>query len=226
MIKYAEIGDIVYFWFASNLNTGNAGDGATPTYVVRLAGAVAGAAKVSSGTPTLLSHADYSDGSYEIAIPTTGWSAGEYAVFCSLTISSVNPNGFVGSFKLRAAGTGAIKVDLVSVNASLQTATLDTIKTDMDNNSTKLEAIKAKTDLLYSGSGVPHPFQVKDNFENVVSGAVVTVCTDSQGLNVVATGQTDETGFVSPVFVLQPGTYYFFVTADGELPGVTQETVA
>ena len=102
--KYAEIADTVYFWFAANLTTGAAGDGATPLYDVRLAGAAANAAPTASGTPALLSHADYTDGLYEIAIDTTGWSAGEYAVFCTLTISTVNPAGFCGSFKLSAAG--------------------------------------------------------------------------------------------------------------------------
>ena len=114
--KYAEIGDIVYFWFAINDGTGNAADGATPSYVVRLAGAAASAAPVMTGTPTLLTNAGYSDGSYEIAIDTTGWAAGEYAIFSSLLISAVNPNGFVGSFNLRTAGTGALKVDTVTVS--------------------------------------------------------------------------------------------------------------
>lgn len=110
--KYAEVADTVYFWFAANLTTGAAGDGATPLYDVRLAGAAANAAPTASGTPTLLSHADYSDGLHEIAIDTTGYSAGEYAVFCTLTISTVNPAGFCGSFKLRPAGTGALKIEL------------------------------------------------------------------------------------------------------------------
>jgi hypothetical protein len=106
--KDAAIGDTVHFWFAANLTTGAAGDGATPLYDVRLAGAAAGAAPVLSGTPTLLSHADYTDGLHEIAVAATegnGFAAGnEYAVFCTLTISTVNPAGFVGSFKLVASG--------------------------------------------------------------------------------------------------------------------------
>lgn len=103
--KYAEIADTVYFWFAANETTGTAGDGATPLYDVRLAGAAAGAAPTTGGTPTLLSHADYSPGLFEIAIDTTGQAAGEYAVFCTLTISTVNPAGFCGSYKLRTAAT-------------------------------------------------------------------------------------------------------------------------
>ena len=111
--KYAEIGDTVYFWFAANTTAGAAGDGATPLYDVRLAGALANAAPTAEGTPTLLTHANYSDGVHEIAIDTTGYAAGEYAVFCSLTISTVNPAGFCGSFKLRTAGTGALNTRTV-----------------------------------------------------------------------------------------------------------------
>lgn len=109
--KYAEIGDIVYFWFAANTTAGSAGDGATPLYVVRLAGAAANAAKKTSGTPTLLTHSDYYDGIHEIAVNTAGWDAGEYSVFCSLTISTVNPAGFCGSVLLRTAET-AISGDI------------------------------------------------------------------------------------------------------------------
>jgi hypothetical protein len=113
--KYAEIADTVYFWFAANDVTGTAGDGATPLYDVRLAGAAADAAPTASGTPTLLSHANYSAGLFEIAIDTTGYAAGEYAVFCTLTISTVNPAGFCGSFKLRTAGTGALNTNTISI---------------------------------------------------------------------------------------------------------------
>lgn len=113
--KYAEIGDVCYFWFAANTTAGAAGDGATPLYDVRLAGAAAGAAPTASGTPTLLTHADYTDGLHEIAVDTTGYAAGEYAVFCTLTISTVNPAGFCGSVKVRTANTGALTVLLAPV---------------------------------------------------------------------------------------------------------------
>jgi len=113
--KYAEIADTVYFWFAANDTDGDAGDGATPLYDVRLAGAASDAAATASGTPTLLSSANYAAGIHEIAIDTTGYAAGEYAVFCTLTISTVNPSGFCGSFKLRTAGTAAIDTNTVSI---------------------------------------------------------------------------------------------------------------
>jgi hypothetical protein len=102
--KDVEVGSTVYFWFAANATTGAAGDGATPLYDVRAAGGAAGDAPTASGTPTLLTHANYTDGLHEIAIDTTGYSAGEYAVFCTLTISTVNPAGFCGSFRVVAVG--------------------------------------------------------------------------------------------------------------------------
>jgi len=103
--KEVAVGSTCYFWFAANTTAGSAGDGATPLYDVRLAGAASTAAPTASGTPTLLTHASYSDGLHEIAIDTTGYAAGEYGVFCTLTISSVNPAGFVGSFIVRAAAS-------------------------------------------------------------------------------------------------------------------------
>jgi hypothetical protein len=130
--KHAEIGDTVYFWFAANATTGAAGDGATPLYDVRLAGAAANAAPTVSGTPTLLTHADYTDGLHEIAVDTTAWSAGEYAVFCTLTISTVNPAGFCGSFKLRTAGSAALKVDMVTIKGQAITCAAGvTIRADV-----------------------------------------------------------------------------------------------
>lgn len=142
--KYAEIGDTVYFWFAANTTAGTAGDGATPLYDVRLAGAAAGAAPTASGTPTLLTHANYSDGLHEIAVDTTGYAAGEYAVFCTLTISTVNPAGFVGSVSVRTAGTGALTVTALDV-----------------------AAVKAQTDKFVFGVAN----QVNANVVNVKSGA-------------------------------------------------------
>jgi len=104
--KEVAVGSTVYFWFAANTTAGAAGDGATPLYDVRKAGDAAGDAPTASGTPTLLTHANYTDGLHEIAIDSTGYTAdAEYAVFCTLTISSVNPGGFVGSFIARAASS-------------------------------------------------------------------------------------------------------------------------
>lgn len=104
MHQYATLEDTVYFGFAVNDTTGTGADGTSPTFDVRLAGAAAGAAPVLDGTPTLLSHANYGAGAYEIAVEATnanGFAAdGVYLVFCGVTVSAVNPTGFVGSFKL------------------------------------------------------------------------------------------------------------------------------
>jgi len=153
--KYAEIADTVYFWFAANGTDGDAGDGATPLYDVRLAGAAADAAPTASGTPTLLTHVNYEDGSYEIAIDTTGYTAGEYAVFCTLTISAVNPSGFCGSFKLRTAATGALDVNTTHVSGTAQTANdngadINTLITQVGTAGAGLTAITDKTDNLPS----------------------------------------------------------------------------
>lgn len=104
MHQYATLEDTVYFGFAANLVTGAAGDGATPTFAVRLAGASASAAPVLTGTPTLLTNAGYVDGSYEVAVAATtgnGFAADAvYLVFAGLTISGVIPNACIGTFKL------------------------------------------------------------------------------------------------------------------------------
>jgi hypothetical protein len=107
MKQYAAIDDTVYFWFAGNDTSGSGGDGASPAADIRLAGAAAGAAPVYSPTPSLLSHASYPAGAYEIAITASaanGFAADNtYAVFCTLAIDSQNPTGFVGSFDTKPA---------------------------------------------------------------------------------------------------------------------------
>src|SRR3990167_8916999 len=106
--KHVAIEGTVYFHFSANTTAGAAGDGASPTYDVRLCGGASDAAPVLSGTPTLLTGAGYADGSHEIAIAATavnGFAAGnEYAVFCGLTISTVTPGGCLGTFRVVAAG--------------------------------------------------------------------------------------------------------------------------
>ena len=101
---HATLEDTVYFGFAANLTSGAAGDGTTPLFDVRLGGDTSSAAPILSGTPTLLTHANYSDGCYEVAVAATaanGFAAGNtYLVFVTLTISSVTPAAMVGTFKL------------------------------------------------------------------------------------------------------------------------------
>jgi hypothetical protein len=102
--QHATIEDTVYFYFASNDTSGSGGDGATPLFDVREAGAAASAAPLLSGTPTLLTHANYPAGCHEIAVAATvanGFAADDtFGVFCTLAIDSQNPTGFVGSCTL------------------------------------------------------------------------------------------------------------------------------
>lgn len=105
MDQYGAINDVFYFHFAANTTAGAAGDGATPVCHVRLCGALASAAPVYNPTPDLLTHATYLDGSHEVAITASaanGFAAGSsYAVFASLTISSITPGGFLGRIHLK-----------------------------------------------------------------------------------------------------------------------------
>lgn len=102
--QHGTLEDTIYFWFASNDTSGSGGDGATPLFDVREAGAAAGAIPLLSGTPTRLSHANFPAGCHEIAVAATaanGFAADDtFAVFCTLAIDSQNPTGFVGSCTL------------------------------------------------------------------------------------------------------------------------------
>lgn len=119
MHQYGTIEDTLYFGFAANLTSGAAGDGSGSSFAVREAGASSSAAPVLTGTPTLLSHSSYSDGSYEVAIAATsanGFAAGKtYLVFASLTISSVTPNSLIGTFKLSPVVANVKKVNDVTL---------------------------------------------------------------------------------------------------------------
>src|SRR5690606_25140274 len=92
--------------FAANDTAGSGDDGASAVFDVRLGGAAADAAPVYSGNATLLSHANYPAGCYEIEIPATeenGFAEGEtYGVFCTLAVDGQNPSGHIGSFQISA----------------------------------------------------------------------------------------------------------------------------
>lgn len=102
--QYIKIEETLYFWFGSNDASGSGDDGVTPLADIRLAGAAASAAPVLSPTPSLLSHVNFPPGCYEVAVAATtgnGFSAGNvYSVFCTLTVDSQNPTGFIGSFSI------------------------------------------------------------------------------------------------------------------------------
>ena len=212
--KEYAIGDTAYFAFAANTTAGAAGDGATPLYDVRLCGAAADAAPVASGTPTLLTHANYTDGLHEIAIDTTGYAAGEYSVYCTLTISSVNPAGYCGSFKLRAAGstTHALATSVVSTLGvagagltALPTAAQN--RAEMDSSSTKLAAILAAASS--GGTGASQvTITVTDGSSNLVADCEVWITSDLGGTTVVAGPLvTDDNGQAE--FLLDVGVTYY-----------------
>ncbi len=104
--QHATLEDTVYFYFGANDTSGSGGDGATPLFDVREAGAAASAAPLLSGTPTLLTHANFPAGCYEVAVAATaanGFAANDtFGVFCTLAIDSQNPTGFAGSCTLGA----------------------------------------------------------------------------------------------------------------------------
>ncbi len=127
--QHATLEDTVYFWFASNDTSGSGDDGASALFDVREAGAAASAAPLLSGTPDLLSHANYPAGCYEVAVAATaanGFAAGDtFAVFCTLAVDSQNPSGFVGSCTL-----GPIVANVTQVSGDATAA--DNLEADYD----------------------------------------------------------------------------------------------
>lgn len=122
MHQYATLEDTLYFGFASNATSGSADDGATPLFDVRLGGAAASAAPVLSGTPTLLTHANYSAGCYEVAVAATaanGFAAGStYLVFVTLTVDSQTPAAMVGSFTLDPVPANAVEMNSTTITGT------------------------------------------------------------------------------------------------------------
>ena len=102
-------------------------------------------------------------------------------------------------------------------------ATAEAVRIEMDANSTKLAAIKAKTDTLGGAGTITWPFQVTDTSGNPIIGAEVHVTGPS---GETADGVTDASGFVNPTFQLNAGVNTFRVSAAGKNIGTKQETVA
>lgn len=114
--QYEALENTVFFYFGANDTSGSGGDGATPLFDVREAGAAASAIPLLSGTPTLLTHANFPAGCYEVAVAATaanGFAEGDvFSVFATLAIDSQNPTGFIGSCKLTPHATSA-QVDAI-----------------------------------------------------------------------------------------------------------------
>jgi hypothetical protein len=118
-MQYVTLGDTVYLWFAGNDTSGSGADGSAPAFDVREGGAGSTAAPTLSGTPSLLTHANFPDGAYEVAVAATtgnGFAAGKtYGVFCNLTVSAQNPTGFVGTFRTAPAPANVLQSQGVAV---------------------------------------------------------------------------------------------------------------
>jgi hypothetical protein len=176
MHQHRILEDTVYFWFGSNDTSGSGDDGAGPVWDVRLAGAAAGAIPVLSGAATLLTHANYPDGSHEIAIAATaanGFSAGNtYAVFCSLTVDGQTPTGFVGSFSLEP-----IIADLREMGGVEQSATdlKDFADAGYDPGTNKVQGV-VLVDTCTTLTG--HTAQTGDNFARLGAPAGASVSAD------------------------------------------------
>lgn len=129
MHQYAKLGETVYFYFDSNNTSGSGADGANSAVDVREAGQAASAVPILSGPATLLTHANFPPGCYEVGVPATalnGFAANKtYGVFATLLVDSTNPTGFIGSFRLTPIPT-AIE-----------------IRQEMDSNSTQLAKLGA-----------------------------------------------------------------------------------
>lgn len=144
-MQYVTLEDTVYFWFASNATSGSGDDGASAVYDVREGGAASDAAPTLSGSATLLSHANYPAGAYEVAIAATaanGFAANKtYGVFCTLAVDSQNPTGFIGSFR-----TDPIPANVVEVLGSAATPSTMTEETIADEVRVELATELARID--------------------------------------------------------------------------------
>ena len=128
MHQYAALESTLYFGFASNDTAGSGADGTTPLFDVRLGGAAASAAPVLSGTPDLLTHANYSPGCYEVAIAATaanGFAAGStYLVFITATVDGQTPAAMVGSFTLDPVPANAVEMNSTTIQGNGTSANL------------------------------------------------------------------------------------------------------
>jgi hypothetical protein len=153
LMKYGELGDTLAFHFAVNDTSGSAIDGSGFSVDVRLVGAASSAAPVHAPTATLLSHANYPAGCYEIAIDATTGNGyadnSEYAVFVTGTADGQTPVAYVGSFQLGKLLTGAdfglIKETTIATLATQSSFTL-TAGSDQDNAYNDLHMTITDTD--------------------------------------------------------------------------------
>lgn len=140
MHQYAILGTTLYFHFGVNNTSGNATDADSPAVTVRRGGAASDAAPVQTITPTLLSHASYPNGAYEVVVvATTGntYVAGEtYGLFSTAAVGEANPIGMIGGFTLAAipaaAQSFASGLDFTSAMSATINAQADQALSDYD----------------------------------------------------------------------------------------------
>lgn len=193
-MEHATLNDTVYFYFASNDTSGSGGDGATPVYDVRLAGAAAGAAPVLSGSATLLTHANFPNGCHEVAIAATtgnGFATGNtYAVFCTLLVDSQNPTGFIGKFVLKPIIANVMQWLATAVNEDTAGYPVSTIKDgpgtgEINTNAGKIVEVETLSGhTAQSGDGY-----VVVNHADHGNAKLVRSTTPANTLDVAATGE-------------------------------------
>jgi len=177
--QHATIGDTLYFWFGSNNTSGSGATGTAALADVRLAGDTASAAPILSPTPTLLTHANYPLGCYEISVAATtgnGFATGStYGVFSTLTVDAQNPTGFMGSFNLTpiVANIKEISDDVVAA---------DNLELDYDGTG----LVRANSTLGTVTTLTGHTAQTGDNYARLGGPAGASVSADIADIPTVA----------------------------------------
>lgn len=101
--EYVELSGTVYMGFGLNDSAGADDADSTPVFDVRLAGATASDIPILSGNCTLLSHANYEKGNYEVGIACTsgnGFAADKsYLVYVSATVNTTVFTSMIGVIK-------------------------------------------------------------------------------------------------------------------------------
>lgn len=199
--QYATLEDTVYFGFASNDTSGSGGDGATPLFDVREAGAAASAIPLLSGTPTLLTHVNFPPGCYEVAVAATaanGFAAGDvFLVYCTLAIDSQNPSGFIGSCKLTPLATAAA---VATVDANV-----DTLLDALVLNVTTIATLASQTSFTLTAGSTD---------DAAYEGATIVVVDQSTGVQKAFGSLSAYTGSSKTVTLAQDPGIFTMATGD------------
>ncbi len=238
--QHGTLEDTMYFWFGANDTSGSGADGATPLFDVRLAGAAAGAIPVLSGTPTLLTHANFPAGAHEVAVAATvanGFAANAtYSVFSTLLVDSQNPTGFIGSFTLtplatseevNAIGSGA--TGGTHVEATYDNTTRDTIdNAGADLKGGGLVGIPVTGHSFVTGREITIAGSVAYNgaFEIISQTTNEVVITHAQTAEAFGGSETIVASIKGEIFVgtITSGTFADTVASNGDLHSMDDDT--